>query len=1027
VHKLRLSYGILGLPLFFLFLGAPQVGFGQPDFTVPFTYQVGGTLPVAYTHTIGDPAGVAVSLSSGIPSWLSATLSRPSVPTTLTLALVPAGLASLAAGTYTTTVTVNSDIGSLSWGVTLTVTSGTALPLTLSSTALSFNAAPGGAPPASQTLTVTAQSSVSASAQPLEQSCLATNWLTLSPTGNITASPANTNLTVSVDQTGIAAGTTCTGSISLTTDSATQTVTVTLTVGGPLTISPSTLTFSGTAGGTAPASQTLTVSAASSVNATAQASEQTCTSSNWLTLSPTGSFVASATAATFTVSVNQSGIAAGITCSGTISMVANSITETVNVSLDVTSAASATLTVIPSALTFNYVTGGTAPSAQAVTVTAQSNTNVTAQASEQSCTTAIWLAVIPSGSFVAGPTNTNLLVSINPAGIAAGSTCNGAISLSTASGTQTVPVTLNVTAPPSAQLSLSVSAFSFTAVENAVPPAAQTLSVTALSSTTATAQISEKSCTTSNWLFIQPTGSFTASPTSTNFAVSVNQVGIAAGTVCNGSILMIANSFTQTVGVTMVVGSASSGGSISVNPSGPFSFSYTRGGANPLPQSVSVSSVTQGLAAINFTVATSANWILTNAGSSIVATPYPLQIGVDPTTLAASTTPYSGTVTITPTGGTPIVINLTLTVAGTPAITATPTTMTFNYALGGTSPATQIVQVSGAGSAGTFSVATSSSGWLQVSPACTVGAPCTTPNTGTFSLAVTADPTVPNAGTNFGTITIAGTGQTAGSSIVNVSFTLTAPLPSISLVTNAASFATGPVSPGEIISIFANPSTPIGPQTAMKLSNTTCPAPCTDVPTTMGGVQVIFQPGGVAAPLTYVSATQINCVVPYELLGSGSGNVLVKYLGQASTAYPLQYTSTQPGIFTALGTGTGLATVLQYDAQGNYQGQNSSSSPASAGWYLVLYVTGEGMISSPAVTGRVTTITTSVPLLGPPKVVIDNLPSTVPYFAEADGFVSGLMQVNVIVPAGVHPGQTVPLSLSMNGNSSQSGVVIYIK
>ena len=195
----------------------------------------------------------------------------------------------------------------------------------------------------------------------------------------------------------------------------------------------------------------------------------------------------------------------------------------------------------------------------------------------------------------------------------------------------------------------------------------------------------------------------------------------------------------------------------------------------------------------------------------------------------------------------------------------------------------------------------------------------------------------------------------------------------------------------------------------------------------MGGVQVIFQPGGFAAPLTYVSGPQVNCLVPYEILGGGSVQVEVKYLGQKSNAVALQYASTEPGIFTALGTGTGLASVLQYDAQGNYQGQNSSSNPGNAGWYLVFYVTGEGIIPSPAVTGKVTSSTTVVPLLGPPNVLIDNLPSTVTYFAEADGFVSGLTQVNAIVPAGVHTGQSVSLSLSMNGNNSQSGVVIYIK
>ena len=42
-------------------------------------------------------------------------------------------------------------------------------------------------------------------------------------------------------------------------------------------------------------------------------------------------------------------------------------------------------------------------------------------------------------------------------------------------------------------------------------------------------------------------------------------------------------------------------------------------------------------------------------------------------------------------------------------------------------------------------------------------------------------------------------------------------------------------------------------------------------------------------------------------------------------------------------------------------------------------------------------------------------------------FVSGVMYVNAIIPAGVRTGQTVPLSLSMNGTSSQSGVVLFMQ
>jgi uncharacterized protein (TIGR03437 family) len=262
--------------------------------------------------------------------------------------------------------------------------------------------------------------------------------------------------------------------------------------------------------------------------------------------------------------------------------------------------------------------------------------------------------------------------------------------------------------------------------------------------------------------------------------------------------------------------------------------------------------------------------------------------------------------------------------------------------------------------------------------------------------------------------------------MITVSFTVTAVVPAITVVTNAASFITGPVSPGELITIFAGASTPIGPTTAMQLNSTTCPNPCTRVPTTMGGVQVMFQPAGIAAPLIYVSSTQVTCIVPYEIQ-QGAVQVQLTYLGQPSAAYVLQYAPTEPGIFTAMPDGTGLAAAVQYDAKGNYQGQNSSSNPASPGWYIAFYVTGEGIIPTPAVDGAITASSTVVPLLGPPFVLIDNLPSTVTYFAEADGIVSGVMQVNAMVPAGVHTSRAVSLSLSMNGTGSQSGVTIYIK
>jgi uncharacterized protein (TIGR03437 family) len=713
----------------------------------------------------------------------------------------------------------------------------------------------------------------------------------------------------------------------MTAASVTQTATVTLNVTGitapGISLSLSAYTFTAAAGGTAPASQTLTVFAQTNTDATIQVSEQNCTTATWLTLSPTGSFTAGPFGTNFTFSVNQTGFGTGTTCNGTITIVSSFGTQTVPITMIVTPGASAVLTMSPSSFTFSAVDGGDKPAAQTLTITAPYEASATFQILEQSCGNRNWLGISPSGGFIASQTPSTFAVSVNQSGIAVGSTCNGTISTVAASGVRTVNVTMTVVSGATTQLTANVAALTFTGVAGGAPPAPQTLSITAPTTTTASVQATEQTCTGNTWLALTPSGPFTAGPTKMDFTVTVDQSGQTPGTVCTGVISMTSAFGTQTLGVTLVV---------------------------------------------------------------------------------------------------------TTTAGGLPVVTATPTTLSFSYAVGDPAPAPQIVSITGAGATGLFSVDTTSTGWLQVTPSCPAIAPCATPNNGSFSLAVTVDPTGVIAGIpNFGTITVSGIGRATGITNINVSFTVTAPVPAMNLITNGASFVTGPVAAGEIISIFGNAATPIGPPKAVSLNGINCPSPCTSIPTSMGGVQVIFQPGGIAAPLTYVSSTQINALVPYEVLGSASGQVQVRYLGQTSNPMTLQYAATQPGIFTALGTGSGLASVQQYDEQGAYQGQNSSSNPAKAGWYLTLYVTGEGIIPAPAVTGKVTASAGVLPLMGPPKLLIDNLQSTITYFGEAAGFVSGLMQVNAIVPAGVHTAQAVPVMLSMNGTNSQSGVVIYIQ
>jgi uncharacterized protein (TIGR03437 family) len=584
----------------------------------------------------------------------------------------------------------------------------------------------------------------------------------------------------------------------------------------------------------------------------------------------------------------------------------------------------------------------------------------------------------------------------------------------------------------SGPLTLSSSALSYTNVSAQI---SQNLGVSASSATLFQVSSSESNCTNSTWL--QVTAGYYYTPQ--QIAVTVNPSGVTAGTTCNGLITLTSGSSTQTVTVSMTTAGSSGSGNVTVSPTS-LTFAYTTGQSVPAAQTVSVTNAVSGTASITFTVATSetngtsVNWLQTNLGTNSASTPYTsLSISVAPGSLSAGT--YTGTVTINPNGGTAVQIGVTMTVSSTVTVTATPTSLTWTYTVGGTAP-TGTIQVSAGGATANFTAAASSTGsWLQVSP--TSGM---TPNTGTFNLNVSTVASAlaalnPSTTPYTGTVTVQGvtqgSSQATGTTIINVSLTITAPLPVISSVINAASGVGGTsnvsVSPGEIISLFApsNGQNPIGPASAVQLNSTTCPTPCTLVPKQMGGVQVFFLPGNFAAPLLYAGPGQINAVVPYEVSGIGSLSVEVKYLGQTSNAFPLTVVTTAPGIFTGTG-GTGQAAAIQYDTQGNFS-YNTPSNPAKAGWTIVLYMTGEGVVSPLPADGAVTS-----PLGTPdPKplvlatVLVGTQPASVTY-AEAPGDVSGVLQVNVVIPPGAGTG-AVPITVTLGNNSSQSGVTVSLQ
>jgi uncharacterized protein (TIGR03437 family) len=235
--------------------------------------------------------------------------------------------------------------------------------------------------------------------------------------------------------------------------------------------------------------------------------------------------------------------------------------------------------------------------------------------------------------------------------------------------------------------------------------------------------------------------------------------------------------------------------------------------------------------------------------------------------------------------------------------------------------------------------------------------------------------------------------------------------PSISFIGSAAT-ATSPFTAGQLISIYG---TQLGPPSGSPLQLSAAGA----VTTSNAGTQVMFD-GTTIAPILYTSAGQVNAVVPCDLAGRASTEVTVLYEGAQSAAVTLPLSAAAPGIFTVNGSGQGQAAVLNQDSS-----LNGPSNPAARGSVAIFYATGVG-VTSPCVDGQTYTSNFPVPTL-PVVVGVGNIGASVLYAGQAPDLVSGVAQVNFVVPSDASTGGAVPLTLEVGGIFSPSGVTIAVK
>jgi len=226
-------------------------------------------------------------------------------------------------------------------------------------------------------------------------------------------------------------------------------------------------------------------------------------------------------------------------------------------------------------------------------------------------------------------------------------------------------------------------------------------------------------------------------------------------------------------------------------------------------------------------------------------------------------------------------------------------------------------------------------------------------------------------------------------------------------VLNAASLISGPVSPGEIVTLIGSG---IGPAIAQQPQSVTS--------TTLGGVTVLFD--GIMAPLLYAGPNQINAIVPFEISGESMTNVLVENAGGVIAGFAVPVISSAPAIFTLDASGAGAGAVLNQDLT-----VNSPSNPAARGSMIVLYGTGAGSMNPQPADGQVTTILSYSNL--PVAVTVGGVAADVLYSGSAPDEVAGLFQINCIVPQGILPGDSVGVNLTVGTALSPAGVVISVR
>ena len=217
-----------------------------------------------------------------------------------------------------------------------------------------------------------------------------------------------------------------------------------------------------------------------------------------------------------------------------------------------------------------------------------------------------------------------------------------------------------------------------------------------------------------------------------------------------------------------------------------------------------------------------------------------------------------------------------------------------------------------------------------------------------------------------------------------------------------------PIAPGSYVSIY-------GANLAEYTDSVTF-APYA-LPLSIDGVTVSFDvpSAKISVPgyLTYVSPTQVNVQVPWELQGQSSAQVKVTLYGYSyGNVVTVPLANTSPAFFQ----NSGIAAALD--------GNNAivtAANPVKRGQVVQLYMNGLGPVTGGPASGEFASSTVLTPTIATPTVTIGGAQAQVLFSGLAPGF-PGLYQVNAIVPTSISAG-TAAISLSIAGATTPASTL----